>query len=130
MRLDLFLKKTCIVKSRTSAKTVCDRGAATVNGRAAKGSQELRVGDVVRVRFVQREVEVRVLDLPHGNIAKRDTGKYVEMLRDDAVAPVDRVLEGWDVGEDPDPNPDAATAAGGRSAAKPPPRRRRTCNPK
>lgn len=77
---------------------------------------------------MQREVEVRVLGLPQGNIAKRDTGKYVEVLRDDAVAPVDRVLEGWDVGEDPDP--DGATAAGGRSAANPPPRRRRPRSPK
>jgi len=96
MRLDLFLKKACIVKSRASAKMVCDRGAATVNGRVAKGSQELRAGDLVCLRFVQREVDLRVLDLPHGNIAKRDAGKYVEMLRDAAVAPVDRVLGGLD----------------------------------
>ena len=96
MRLDLFLKKACIVKSRASAKMVCDRGAATVNGRVAKGSQELRAGDLVCLRFVQREVDLRVLDLPHGNIAKRDAGKYVEMLRDVAVAPLDRVLEGLD----------------------------------
>ena len=96
MRLDLFLKKACIVKSRTSAKTVCDRDAATVNGRVAKSSQELRAGDLVHLRFVQREIEFRVLDLPHGNSAKRDAGKFVEMLRDAAVAPVDRVLGGLD----------------------------------
>ena len=94
MRLDLFLKKTCVVKSRAAAKAVCDGGAATVNGRAAKSSQELRAGDVVRLQFVQHDLELRVLDLPHGNVAKRDAGKYFEILRDDAVTRVDRVFEG------------------------------------
>lgn len=99
MRLDLFLKKTCVVKSRAAAKTVCDAGAAAVNGRAAKASQELRVGDVIALHFVQRDLELRVLALPHGNVSKRDAGKYFEMLRDAAVTRDDRVgrvLEGFD----------------------------------
>lgn len=96
MRLDLYLKKTCVVKSRAAAKAVCDAGAARVNGRVAKGSQELRAGDVVALRFVQRDLELRVLDLPHGNVAKRDAGKYFEVLRDEAATRVDRVLEGFD----------------------------------
>jgi len=101
MRLDLFLKKTCVVKSRSAAKAVCDAGAARVNGRAAKGSQELRAGDVVALHFVQRDLELRVVDLPHGNVAKRDAGKYFQMLRDEATTRVDRVLEGFDPDADP-----------------------------
>lgn len=94
MRLDLFLKKTCVVKSRAAAKAVCDGDAATVNGRVAKAAQELRVGDVIRLHFVQRELELRVTALPHGNVAKRDAGKYFELLHDVAVTRTDRVFEG------------------------------------
>ena len=83
MRLDLFLKKTCILKSRAAAKDVCDAGAATVNGRIAKGSQELRAGDVVRLQLLHRDVELRVLEVPDGNVAKRDIPRYVAMLRDE-----------------------------------------------
>jgi ribosomal 50S subunit-recycling heat shock protein len=112
MRLDLFLKKTCVVKSRAAAKTVCDAGAAAVNGRTAKASQELRVGDVIALHFVQRDLELHVLDLPHGNVSKRDAGKYFELLRDDAVTRDDRVgrvLEGFDgAGDDGDVEDPAA----------------------
>lgn len=104
MRLDLYLKKTCVVKSRAAAKAVCDAGAAHVNGRVAKGSQELHVGDVLALHFVQRDLELRVRDLPHGNVAKRDAGKYFETLRDEAITRVDRVLEGFDPeADDTDP---------------------------
>src|SRR5262249_42963426 len=87
MRLDLFLKKTCIVKSRGVAKSFCDAGQVTVNGRAAKSAQTLRTGDFVRVQQPGRDIELRVLEIPAGNVGRRTTGRYVAILRDDATVP-------------------------------------------
>ena len=54
MRLDKWLKVSRIIKRRTLAKEVCDGGRVAVNGRPAKASTELKVGDVVAVNFGSR----------------------------------------------------------------------------
>jgi ribosomal 50S subunit-recycling heat shock protein len=82
MRLDLYLKKTCIVAQRSVAKAACDAGRVQLNGRAAKASATLAPGDVLHLQCGGRALELRVLDLPHGNVAKRDSGRYVEILRE------------------------------------------------
>jgi ribosomal 50S subunit-recycling heat shock protein len=92
LRLDLFLKKTCIVRQRSLAKEICDAGAAHVNGHPAKAAHELRPGDVVRLLLGRRDLELRVLELPRGNAAKRDAGRWFEILRDAPRDPLDRVL--------------------------------------
>jgi len=88
MRLDLFLKKISLVRQRSIAKEICEAGAVQVNGHRAKPAQDVETGDVVRVRFARRELELRVLDVPHGNIAKREVFRYIEMLRDDVIDPM------------------------------------------
>jgi len=98
MRLDLFLKKTCIVPQRSLAKTACDAGRVQVNGRAAKAASEVSAGDVLRLQFGGRDLEVRVLDLPQGNVAKRDAGRYVEVLREERVDPIARTFGVQDPG--------------------------------
>lgn len=93
MRLDLFLKKTCIVPQRSLAKTACDAGRVQVNGRAAKASATLSPGDIVLLQFGGRDLELRVLDLPHGNVAKRDAGRYYEVQREVHRDEIDRIFE-------------------------------------
>ncbi|UCE02030.1 MAG: hypothetical protein JSW67_12315 [Candidatus Latescibacterota bacterium] len=97
MRLDLFLKKMRLVKQRTLAKELCEAGRVLLNGHPAKPSHEVRAEDRIRVQMLQREIEVRVLDVPHGNVARRDVSKWIEVLRDehlDAADRVGRVFEG------------------------------------
>lgn len=96
MRLDLFLKKTCIVRQRSLAKEICDAGAVHIGGQPAKASQNVRAGDVVRLQLPNRDLEFRVLDVPHGNVARRDAGRYVEILHDRRLDPTERVLESLD----------------------------------
>lgn len=88
MRLDLFLKKIRLVRQRSTAKEICEAGAVQVNGHRAKPAQDVDTGDVVRVRFARRELELRVVALPHGNIAKREVFRYCEVLRDDTLDPL------------------------------------------
>src|SRR5512144_1588241 len=100
MRLDLFLKKTCILRQRSVAKTVCDAGAVRVNGHPAKAAQMLRPGDEVRVSLARRELLFRVVDLPHGNVAKRDAHLFIEILNDTPRDAFSHIFEAEDDAED------------------------------
>lgn len=51
MRIDKFLKVSRILKRRSLGKEACDSSRVTVNGRPAKPSFRLSVGDVVEIHF-------------------------------------------------------------------------------
>lgn len=70
MRLDKFLKNSRLIKRRTLAKEVADKGRITINGVAAKASTKVAVGDELQIRFGQKlvTVEVRILK----EIVKKD----------------------------------------------------------
>lgn len=63
MRLDKFLKVSRMLKRRTLAKELADRGRVLVNGRPAKPSTEVGVGDVLTLAFGEKTLEVEVLEL-------------------------------------------------------------------
>lgn len=69
MRLDKWLKVSRLIKRRTVANELCDQGRVMVNGRVAKASVEVRLGDRVLVRVGPRETEVEVTALqPKGGV--------------------------------------------------------------
>ena len=63
MRLDKFLKMSKVIKRRTVANEACDAGRVTVNGKVAKASVNVKVGDIIEIQFGQKTVKVRVLEL-------------------------------------------------------------------
>ena len=63
MRIDKFLKVSRILKRRTVAQEACDGGRVKVNGRSAKPSCQIKVGDVVELGFNSGTVKFRVLDI-------------------------------------------------------------------
>lgn len=63
MRLDKFLKVSRLIKRRTVANEACDAGRVTVNGKPAKASVKVRVGDIIEISFGNRQVKVEVLGL-------------------------------------------------------------------
>ena len=63
MRLDKFLKVSRLIKRRTVANEACDAGRVMVNGKPAKASVNVKVGDEIEILFGQKSVKVRVLDL-------------------------------------------------------------------
>lgn len=63
MRLDKYLKVTRIIKRRTVANEACDAAHVTVNGRPAKASYDVKVGDVIEVTFGARALKIRVLEV-------------------------------------------------------------------
>ena len=63
MRLDKFLKVSRLIKRRTVANEACDAGRVSVNGKPAKASVNVKVGDIIEIAFGTKTVKVRVLDL-------------------------------------------------------------------
>ena len=63
MRLDKYLKVSRIIKRRTVANEVCDASRVTVNGRPAKASYNVAVGDVIELAIGVRTMKARVLSV-------------------------------------------------------------------
>ena len=60
MRLDKYLKVSRLIKRRTVANEACDGERVSVNGKIARASYEVKVGDVIEIRFGERKLKVRV----------------------------------------------------------------------
>ena len=71
MRLDKYLKVSRLIKRRTVANAACDNTRVTVNGRPAKASYDVKVGDRIEIQFGQRTVAVEVLQVAD-NVRKDD----------------------------------------------------------
>lgn len=63
MRLDKYLKVSRLIKRRTVANEACDNARVSVNGRPAKASYDVKVGDVISIGFGARTVKVEVLQV-------------------------------------------------------------------
>ena len=79
MRLDLFLKWSRVILRRSLAKDTCDAGRVVVNGQEAKAGREVRVGDVISIRFPRRKMTFRVRLIPSHAPAKETAREMIEI---------------------------------------------------
>ncbi len=79
MRLDLYLSKVGLVKRRTVAKELGDRGLVKVNGRKVKPSYDIKLGDIINIGG-SRSSTAEVLQLPSGNVKKEDREQYCKII--------------------------------------------------
>lgn len=63
MRLDKYLKVSRLIKRRTVANEACDGGRVSVNGKVARASYDVKVGDILTIQFGAKPVSVRVLEV-------------------------------------------------------------------
>ena len=63
MRLDKFLKVSRIIKRRTVANEACDADRVIVNGKAARASYNVKVGDVIEIAFGTRMFKAEVVSV-------------------------------------------------------------------
>ena len=84
MRLDKFLKISRIIKRRTVAKEVADKGRVQVNGKLAKSSTDVKVGDELRIQFGNKILEVAVEEL-HESTKKDDAAKMYRIISETRV---------------------------------------------
>lgn len=63
MRLDKYLKVSRIIKRRTVANEACDAGRVIVNGKTARASYDIKVGDIIEISFGTRDFKAEVLNV-------------------------------------------------------------------
>lgn len=77
MRLDKFLKVSRLIKRRTVANEACDSGRVEVNGKVARASYDVKVGDRITISFGARPVTVVVKEVKE-TVAKNDASTLYE----------------------------------------------------
>lgn len=64
MRLDKFLKVSRVIKRRTVANEAADSGRISVNGKVVKPSYEVKVGDIVEIKFGDKTSKFEIVEIP------------------------------------------------------------------
>lgn len=85
MRLDKFLKVSRLIKRRTVAKDVSEQGRVLVNGREAKPSAAVKVGDELTVQFGQKLVTVKVERLVEST-KKDEASSLYTLVKEEPIA--------------------------------------------
>ena len=84
MRLDKYLKVSGLIKRRTVANDACDTSRVAVNGRAAKASYDVKIGDEITITFGSKNLTVRVLDIKDTTKKAESHGMYELISETDA----------------------------------------------
>ncbi|MCL2226219.1 MAG: RNA-binding S4 domain-containing protein [Oscillospiraceae bacterium] len=80
MRLDKFLKVSRLIKRRTVANEACDSERISVNGRPAKASYSVKVGDILEMRFGQKNLKVEVQNVSEHATKADAPAMYRELI--------------------------------------------------
>ena len=79
MRLDKYLKISRIIKRRTVANEACDNGRVSINGKPAKASADVKIGDVIEIAFGNNTTRVEVLEIKE-TVRKDDAQNMYKVL--------------------------------------------------
>lgn len=78
MRIDKFLKVSRVIKRRTVANEAADNGRISVNGKVVKPSYEVKVGDIVEIKFGDKISKFEILLIP--KVAGKDLQELIKLL--------------------------------------------------
>lgn len=85
VRLDKFLKNVGIVPRRALAQEACQRGLILIDGKPAKASTPVRVGQVLEVRLGMRLRRWRVRDVPSRPVARASRAECIELVVEEVL---------------------------------------------
>ena len=80
MRIDKFLKNARIIKRRTIAKELADNGNISVLGDEKKSSYSVKKGDVLEIKYFNKNIKVKIKELPPENLKKDYIEDYIEIV--------------------------------------------------
>ena len=81
MRIDKFLKVARIIKRRTVANEAADGGRISINGKVVKPSYEIKVGDIVEIKFGNTISKFEIIKIPtKQSVNTEDVVKIVTKL--------------------------------------------------
>ena len=81
MRLDKYLKISRLIKRRTVANEACDAGRVFVNGKPARASYDVKVGDVMEIHLGERVLKAEVLSVTE-NAKKEEASSLYRMIEE------------------------------------------------
>lgn len=79
MRLDKYLKVSRLIKRRTVANEVCDAKKVSVNGKIARASYDVKVGDTIEIQMGENLLKAQVLAV-NEHATKSDAGLMYKIL--------------------------------------------------
>ncbi len=79
MRLDKFLKVSRLIKRRTVANDACDKEHIAVNGKNAKASYQVKIGDVITISYGEKTVNIKVCQIIEST-KKNDAAQMYEVI--------------------------------------------------
>ncbi|MFC1475067.1 S4 domain-containing protein [Candidatus Zixiibacteriota bacterium] len=79
MRIDDYLSTVGVIKRRTIAKELGQKGMIEVNNRKIKPSYQVRINDIILIKG-SKSITIEVLDLPTGSIPKEKRENYFKPL--------------------------------------------------
>ncbi|MDR0468174.1 MAG: RNA-binding S4 domain-containing protein [Campylobacteraceae bacterium] len=81
MRVDKFLNCVNITKKRAVSEDMCKSGVVSINDIVVKPSKDVKVGDIVAIKYLQKVVKYQVLQIPTTKtIPKTKQNEYVKEL--------------------------------------------------
>ena len=80
MRLDKYLKVTRLIKRRTIANEACDAEKVSVNGKVARASYDVKVGDILEINMGQKPLKVKVLCVTE-YVTKQNASENYEVIQ-------------------------------------------------
>ena len=81
MRLDKFLKVSRVIKRRTVANEACDSGRVVINGKIAKASHDVKVGDIVEIKYGEKIIKFKITSIDTV-VKKAEAAGMVEFFED------------------------------------------------
>ena len=81
MRLDKFLKVSRVIKRRSVANEACDLGRVKINDKVSKAFTEVKVGDILEIKFGENWVKFEVLNITP-TIKKEEAESMVKLIEE------------------------------------------------
>ena len=72
MRIDKFLKVSSIIKRRTIANEAADNGRISVNGKVVKPSYDIKINDIVEIKFGDQTSKFKITAIPTKQSVRTD----------------------------------------------------------
>ena len=84
MRIDKYLKVSRLIKRRSVAKDASTDEKIIINGKVAKPSTDVKVGDIIEIHYYKSILKVKVTDIINSS-KKEDALSMYEVISIDEI---------------------------------------------
>ncbi len=81
--MDVLLHRLCLTRSRNEAKTACEAGAVSLNGKKARPADSVLPGARIEIRYPARTLELELAELPGKSVSRKAAKELYRVLREE-----------------------------------------------